>query len=148
MASVAGIASVMNKANATNKIKGLKGLGLGGLVTAGFCLFDFAEVPKAFNLKYNKNGEKVEGTNWKAGINEILKSIPKCVQMLVFPALITAVAAGFNPVTATLAGILAFAVPMGGYAIFDKLLPHEDEVIKLACKEKGIDISNPEGTLA
>ena len=145
MASVAGIVSAINKPKATSKIKGI---GLGGLATAGFCLFDFAEVPKAFGLKYNKNGEKVEGTNWKAGINEILKSIPKCLQTLAIPAAIAAITVGAGPVVATLGGITAFLAPMGVYALLDKLLPHEEEVIKLICQDKGIDISGPQGTLA
>ena len=147
MASVSGVASALSKMR-TGNFKGIKGLGLGGLVTAGICLFDFAEVPKAFQLKYNSKGEKVEGTNWKAGINEFLKSVPKCAQMLALPALITALAAGLNPVTATLAGILALAAPMGGYALLDKLLPHEEEKIKLICQEKGLDLSGPEGVFA
>ena len=149
MASLSGVASVLGKmGTTTGKTKTIKGLGLGGLVTAGVCLFDFAEVPKAFGLDYNKKGEKVEGTNWKAGFNEILKSIPKCAQMLILPAVITAAIAGAGPLAATLGGIAALAAPMGGYALLDKLLPHEEEVIKLICEEKGIDISGPQGTLA
>jgi len=149
MAPVTGIASVLSKMGTTGaKTNAIKRIGLGGLITAGFCLFDFAEVPKAFDLKYNKKGEQVEGINWKSGIKEILKSIPKCAQMLILPTLITAAAAGAAPLAATVAGILAFAAPMAGYALLDKLLPHEEEQIKLLCQEKGIDITSPQGALA
>ena len=147
MASVSDVTSVLSKIG-TGNLKGIKGLGLGSLLTAGICLFDFAEVPKAFKLKYNSKGEKVEGTNWKAGIKEFLKSVPKCDQMFILPTLITAAVAGAGPLVATLGGIAALAAPMGGYALLDKLLPHEEEEIKLICQEKGIDISGPEGILA
>ena len=147
MTSVTGVMPSVGKIGA-GKFKGLKSLGLGGLVTAGFCLFDFAEVPKAFSLKYDKKGEKVEGTNWESGINEILKSIPKCAQMLILPAVITAAVAGAGPVIATLGGLAALAAPMGGYALLDKLFPHEEEEVQLICQGKGIDLSSPEGTLA
>jgi len=148
VASVSGVTSVLSKIGTMGKSKAIKGIGLGGLLTAGFCLFDFAEVPKAFTLDHNKKGEKVEGTNWKSGCNEILKSIPKCAQMLILPAVITAAAAGAGPIVATLGGLAALAAPMGGYALLDKLLPHEEEEIKQICQEKGIDISSPQGTLA
>ena len=147
MVSLSGVTSAVS-ASAAGKTgtRAIKGLGLGGLVTAGFCLFDFASVPGAFKLQYNKQGEKVEGTNWKSGITEILKSIPKCAQMLVLPALIGAAAAGAGPIVATLAGIASFAAPMLGYHFLDKLLPHEEEVVKQVCEAKGIDITKPDGT--
>ena len=146
MVSLSGVTSGISGAAGKSGTKVLKGAGLGGIITAGFCLFDFASVPGAFSLKYNKQGEKVEGTNWKAGITEIFKSIPKCAQMFILPALIGAAAAGAGPIVAALAGIASFAAPMIGYSVLDKLLPHEEEEVRKICEAKGINIDIPDRT--
>lgn len=115
-------------------------IGLGGLTTAAFCLFDFMEVPKSFKLEYNEKGEKVEGTNMKSGFKEILKSIPKCAASLILPAVIGGACMSAGPLVAAIGGVLAFASPMISYSILDKILPHESEVVAEACKKKGIEL--------
>ena len=71
------------------KLKQLKKAAGGGALLGGaFCALDFLTVPGAFKLKYNTDGEKVEGTNWKSGLKELGKSAIKCVSYLAVPAAI------------------------------------------------------------
>lgn len=119
--------------------KNKKLIGIGGLATAAFCLFDFMEVPKAFKLEYNDKGEKVEGTNMKSGFKEILKSIPKCAASMILPIVIGGAVMSAGPLVAAIGGALAFASPMIAYSVLDKILPHENEVVSEACKAKGIE---------
>ena len=139
--------TVTRTASITNKLGSLKkSIGLGGIATAAFCIFDFLDVPKTFNSKYNSKGEKIEGKNWSGALKEVGKSIPKCLSAIALPIVIGAATMGAGPVVATLGGIAALAAPMLSYSMLEKILPHESEVIAEACKEKGIDIS-PETSL-
>ncbi len=134
--------AVSNLARSTNKLSTLKkSLGLGGLVTAGFCVFDFLTVPGAFKLDYNTEGEKVEGVNWKSGFKELGKSAVKCLSYLAIPAAILGMASGAGVVVAALTGAASFGSTFALSSIFEKLLPEEQKLVAEACKEKGIDIN-------
>ena len=134
--------AVTNLAHSTNKLSTLKkSLGLGGLMTAGFCVFDFLTVPGAFKLEYNTEGEKVEGTNWKSGFKELGKSAVKCLSYLAIPAAILGMASGAGVVAAALAGAASFGSAFALSSIFEKLLPEEQKLDAEACKKKGIDIN-------
>ncbi len=136
------VSAVTNPAHNTNKLSTLKkSLGLGGLMTAGFCVFDFLSVPGAFKLDYNTEGEKVEGTNWKSGFKELGKSTLKCLSYLAVPALIAGAVASSGPLIAVLGGAAAIGSTFGLGSLFDKLLPEEQKLVAEACEKKGIDIN-------
>ena len=138
---MAGISAVSNLVH-NNKLSQLKkSLGLGGLMTAGFCVFDFLTVPGAFKLEYNTEGEKVEGTNWKSGFKELGKSAVKCLSYLAVPAAILGLASGAGVIAATIAGLTSFGSAFALSSVFEKLLPEEQKLVAEACKEKGIDIN-------
>ena len=138
---MAGISAVSNLVH-NNKLSQLKkSLGLGGLMTAGFCVFDFLTVPGAFKLDYNTDGEKVEGTNWKSGFKELGKSAIKCAGYLAVPAAILGLASGAGVIAATIAGLTSFGSAFALSSVFEKLLPEEQKLVAEACKEKGIDIN-------
>ena len=129
--------------NTVKKAKGLKALGLGGIVTAGMCIFDFWDVPEAFSIKSDYNGKPIEGTNYEAGIKETLWSAVKCASAIAIPCAIGILAAPFAPVAATVATTAKLAVPLASYAILDKIRPHEKEVIEKICQAKAAEASNP-----
>lgn len=110
---------------------------LGGV----FCLLDFLTVPGAFKLKYNKNGEKIEGLNWECGLKELGKSAIKCLGYIAAPAAILGLASGSGIIIAGLAGAAAFGSTFLLSSLFDKLLPEEKQIVAEACREKGIDIN-------
>ena len=124
-----------------DKLPSLKKVSGGGLLTGAFCLLDFANVPGAFGLKYNTDGEKLEGTNWKSGLKELGKSAIRCTGYLAVPAAILGAASGAGIIVAGLAGVASFGSTFALGAIFDKLLPDEKLLVEQACKEKGIDIN-------
>lgn len=130
--------------NCTNKISNLKnyktGIKTSGIMGALFCVPDFLGVPGAFKLKYNTDGEKVEGLNWKSGLKELGKSTVKCLSYLTIPTAILGAAAAAGPVIAALAvaGSVGSTFALG--PIFEKLLPEEKTVVAEACKKKGINL--------
>lgn len=129
--------------NCTEKLSNLKkcktGIKAGGVMGALFCVPDFLGVPGAFKLKYNTDGEKVEGLNWKSGFKEIGKSTVKCLSYLAIPTAILGAAAAAGPAMAALAvaGSVGSTFALG--PIFEKFLPEEKTVVAEACKKKGIN---------
>ena len=114
----------------------LGGAALGSI----FCLTDFLTVPGAFKLKYNTDGEKVEGTNWKSGLKEFGKSAIKCLGYLAVPAAILGLGACAGPIAAGLAWGASFGSSFLLSPVFEKLMPSEQKLVAEACKKKGIDI--------
>lgn len=140
--NILGAASSSVKPGTLSKLK--KSVGIGGVITGGLCLLDFASVPGAFSLDYNNKGEKVEGTNWKSGFKELGKSALKCAGYLAIPLAITSLAAGGGVLLAAAAGIASFASSFALSSIFEKALPKEEELMAEACKKKGIDLTKPQ----
>ena len=145
MVAATGAISAPHTSAITQKLAGGLGSGLNKLAMGIFSLQDFAKVPSAFKLSYNRSAQKVAGINWTSGILETLKSLPKAAQYIIVPAAVTGFAAGFGPVAATIAALAGFGIPWGLGEIFEHLLPHEEEVIQKICQEKGIDITKPDG---
>ena len=136
------ISNIVNTTKNASKLKkGLAGLGLGGVATAGFCVFDFLSVPGAFKLDYNTKGEKVDGVNWKSGLKELGKSTIKCLSYLAVPAAVTALFMGTPAVIAALGGVAALGSSFVLSSLFEKLLPEEQKLVAEACRQKGIDIN-------
>ncbi len=134
--------AITNLSQTSTKLSKLKkSIGWGGALTAGFCIFDFLTVPGAFNLKYNTDAEKVEGTNWKSGFKELGKSTIKCLSYIAAPVAITGAAALLGPIGLSLGAIAGFGSTFALSSIFDKLLPEEQKLVAEACKKKGIDIN-------
>lgn len=115
-----------------------KAIGVGTITTALFCVPDFLSVPGAFSMKYDSDGEKVEGTNWKSGFKQLGKSAIKCASYLAIPTAILGMAAGAGPVLAGLAvaGSLGSTFALG--SILEEFLPEEQTLVAEACKKKGI----------
>ena len=123
------------------KLKQLKKAAGGGALLGGaFCALDFLTVPGAFKLKYNTDGEKVEGTNWKSGLKELGKSAIKCVSYLAVPAAILGLASGAGVVAAGLLGGAAFGSSFVLSSLFEEVLPEEQKLVAEACKKKGISL--------
>ena len=134
--------TILSNGNCCNKLSNLKKtIGLGGIITAGFSIFEFLTVPDAFKLDYNTDGKKVEGVNWKSGFNELGKSTIKCAGYLAVPTAILGLAAGAGVITAALIGLASFGSTFSLSSLFEKLLPEEQKLVAEACKEKGIDIN-------
>lgn len=127
--------------NKTGKLPSLKKATGGAMLTAAFCLMDFVNVPGAFGLKYNTEGEKVEGTNWKSGLKELGKSAIRCAGYIAVPAAILGAVSGAGVIVAGLAGAASFGSAFALGKIFEKLLPDEKLLVEEACREKGIDIN-------
>ncbi len=144
MVTAAGAVSGVRAVTAAGKLGG-KGKGLNGVLMGIFSIPEFSKVPSAFKLSYNRSAQKVTGLNWTSGILETVKSIPKAAQYFIIPAILTGVAVGAAPAAATIATLAGLGIPMGLSNLFEHILPHEEEVIELACKEKGIDITKPDG---
>lgn len=142
----AGATASAPNINSTGIMNKLQGKLLSGGAQSLFFLSEFRNVPSAFALRYNRSAQKVTGLNWTSGLLETLKSLPNAVQWLIIPTAITGAAIGFGPIAATLATVAGLAVPECVSSLFEKLFPHEEEVIAQACKEKGIDIGKPDGT--
>ena len=135
------VSNIVNTTKNTSRLKkGLAGIGLGGIATAGFCVFDFLSVPGAFKLDYNTKGEKVDGVNWKSGLKEIGKSTIKCLSYLAVPAGITALFMGAPAVIAALGSIAAFGSTFTLSTLLEKMLPEEQKLVAEACKQKGIEL--------
>jgi len=147
MVSAATAVSGLGRLTGT-AIKHKKALGIGGvmsgLLTAGFCLFDFMEVPSAFKLKYDYDGKKVDGLNISAGAKETGWSAVKCASAFALPWVIGMFATPLGPIAATVAALLKIGAPILSYSLLDKLRPHEKEVIQEICQAKGIDITKPD----
>ena len=147
MVSAAGISQAITSHihMPTSVPKAAKGAGIfGGLISVGFCVPEFLGVIDAAKMGYNKKGEKVEGINWSSAITEFFKSIPKAAQYFIIPAVLGGIACGAGPIAATLATIAGFAIPEGTNKLLSKIIPHETELIAQACKEKGINIEQPQ----
>lgn len=139
MVSVSSVLPALSQS--AGKVKNLKKtIGIGGLMTAGFCALDFITVPEAFNLKYNTDGEKVEGTNWKSGLKELGKSAIKCASYLAVPAMILGMASGAGPLIATVAGVASLASGFALSSFFADALPEEKTLVAEACAKKGINL--------
>lgn len=129
--------------NITGKLAKAKSAASTAAMGGIFCLLDFITVPGAFKLKYNTEGEKVDGVNWKSGFKELVKSAIKCTGYLAIPAVILGLASGAGIVAAGLAAGAAFGSSFLLSALFNKLLPEEKTLVAEACREKGIDIDAP-----
>ena len=126
-----------------NKAKHAKALGFGGLLTAGMCIFDFCEVPGAFSLKNDYEGKPVEGLNVEAGVKETIWSAVKCATAtFALPWVIGMIATPFAPVAATIAAAVKIAAPFIGYKVFERIRPHEKEVIEKICQAKAAGTAN------
>ena len=137
MVSVSSVLPALTGQTA-GKLKQLKKAAGGGALLGGaFCALDFLTVPGAFKLKYNTDGEKVEGTNWKSGLKELGKSAVKCVSYLAVPAAIVGMASG---VAAGLLGAAAFGSSFVLSSLFEEVLPEEQKLVAEACKKKGISL--------
>lgn len=140
MVSVSSVLPALTGQTA-GKLKQLKKAAGGGALLGGaFCALDFLTVPGAFKLKYNTDGEKVEGTNWKSGLKELGKSAVKCVSYLVVPAAIVGMASGAGVVAAGLLGAAAFGSSFVLSSLFEEVLPEEQKLVAEACKKKGISL--------
>ena len=129
-----------------NLLQKAKGKCVNGGLQCIMCIPEFAKVPAAFSLKYNRSAQKISGLNWTSGGLEILKSLPKAAQWLIVPALIGGAACGLGPIAATLATALCWVAPMKFSEWLEELAPHEEESVRLACLEKGIDITKDNGS--
>ena len=91
-------------------------------------------------MKYDSDGEKVEGTNWKSGFKQLGKSAIKCASYLAIPTAILGMAAGAGPVLAGLAvaGSLGSTFALG--SMLEEFLPEEQTLVAEACKKKGISL--------
>ena len=116
--------------------KALGGAALGSI----FCLTDFLTVPGAFKLKYNTDGEKVEGTNRKSGLKELGKCAIKGLGYFAVSTAILGLGACAGPIAAGLAWGASYGSTSVLNDIFEKLLPSEQKLVAEACKKKGIDI--------
>ena len=119
--------------------------GMAGIITLGTCIFDFMDVPSAFKLKYDDNGQKVEGTNWKNGGKETGKSLIRCLSYFVLPALLLNPLSAGGAIAATVASVGKFVLPIGISKMWQKILPSEQKLVADACKQKGIAY-NPKAT--
>ncbi len=146
VASPVAVTGTTTSANSLSLLQKFKGKCVSGGLQCIMSIPEFAKVPAAFALKYNRSAQKVSGLNMTSGVLETLKSLPKAAQWLLIPAIITGAATGLGPIAATLATALGFAIPMGTSELLSKLFPHEEDVIAQVCKEKGIDITKPDGT--
>ncbi len=139
MSLVNNVLSVNSGAEKLAKAK--KAIG-GAAMASIFSLLDFASVPGAFSLKYNTDGEKVEGTNWKSGLKEIGKCAVKCLGYIAVSTAILNIASGAGFILAGLAWAASFGSASVLTDVFDKLLPEEQKLVSEACKAKGIDINS------
>ena len=98
----------------------------------------------AYGYEYDKNGQKVEGTNWSSGNSALLKSLCKYVGYT---------ASGFIASAALCGAPLVIGAPVAvtslllGFTVvpelLEKLWPDEGELIKKACSENGISYEPP-----
>ena len=148
VSATSAITNMGRLTRAAEKMKSAKALTIGGtLLTAGFCLFDFMEVPSAFKLKYDYDGKKVDGLNISAGAKETAWSSVKCASAFALPWIIGMFVTPLGPVAATVATLLKLGSPILSYTLLDKLRPHEKEVIQEICQAKGIDITKPDNAV-
>lgn len=137
--------------SAANKLKHCKkAMGLSALVGGAMCIFDFMNVPGAFKLEYDKDGNKIEGTSTKQGLKELGKSALRCASYFVVPALIGLLpGAGIAAMTAK--AVAGFTSSFALSGINEKILPTEQRIVEEACLAKGIDykpFSESNGVLA
>ncbi len=138
---MAGISAISNLAGNTHRLSNLKkSLSIGAIGSAVGVATDLITIPGAFSLDYNKEGEKVEGTNFKSGFKELGKSLIRASGYIIVPAVITSLSLGSGPILGAIAGLGALASQFALASVFEKILPTEQKLVAEACKEKGIEV--------